>query len=139
MPALIIKEGLVIPEEQLRWSYVRSGGPGGQNVNKVNSKAVLRWLPPSDFLPPAAWARFQQLAKRYTNIEGDVVIASDEYRDQLRNAQRSADKLRTLLLAALVPPKRRVATRPTKSSRLRRLDDKRRSSEKKQSRRRIPD
>ena len=139
MPALIIKEGLVIPEDQLRWTYVRSGGPGGQNVNKVNSKAVLRWQPPADFLPPAAWARFRQLAARYLTVEGAVVIASDEYRDQLRNTQRSADKLRVLLLTALVPPKRRVATRPTKSSRLRRLDDKRRSSEKKQSRRATPD
>jgi ribosome-associated protein len=139
MPALIVKEGLVIPEDQLRWSYVRSGGPGGQNVNKVNSKAVLRWQPPGDFLPPAAWARFQKLANRYLTVEGEVVIASDEYRDQLRNTQRSADKLRVLLLTALVPPKRRVATRPTKSSRLRRLAEKRRSSEKKQSRRTTPD
>ena len=135
MPALVIKEGLVIPEEQLRWSYARSGGPGGQNVNKVNSKAVLRWQPPADFLPPAAWSRFRKLANRYMTIEGDVVIASDEYRDQLRNVQRSGEKLRTLLLTALVPPKRRVATKPTKSSKMRRLDDKRRSSQKKQSRR----
>ena len=139
MPALIIKEGLVIPEDQLRWTYVRSSGPGGQNVHKVNSKAVLRWLPPADFLPAAAWSRFRKLADRYFTVEGEVVIASDEYRDQLRNTQRSCDKLRVLLLTALVAPKRRVATRPTRSSRLRRLDDKRRSSEKKQSRRSSPE
>ena len=135
MPALIIKEGLVIPDDQLRWTYVRSGGPGGQNVNKVNSKAVLRWQPAADFLPPAAWARFQKLANRYLTAEGEVVITSDEYRDQLRNTERSRDKLRVLILTALVSPKRRIATRPTKGSRLRRLDEKRRSSEKKQSRR----
>ena len=139
MPALVVKEGLVIPEDQLRWTFARSSGPGGQNVNKVNSKAVLRWQPPGDFLPPAAWARFRKLADRYLTVEGEVVIASDEYRDQLRNTERSRDKLRVLLLTALVAPKRRVATRPTRSSRLRRLDDKRRSSEKKQSRRSSPE
>lgn len=135
MPAIEIKEGLVIPEDQLRWSYARSSGPGGQNVNKVNSKAILRWQPPSDFLSPAAWARFRKIAKRYFTEEGELVIQSDEYRDQQRNVERSQDKLRVLILTALVPPKRRIATKPTKSSRKRRLDDKRRSSEKKQSRR----
>lgn len=139
MPALVIKEGLVIPEDQLRWTYVRSSGPGGQNVNKVSSKAVLRWQPPPGFLPPAAWARFQTLAKRFLTAEGELVIASDEYRDQLRNSERSREKLRTLLLTALVPPKRRIATRPTKGSKQRRLNDKRRSSEKKQSRRSSPE
>jgi ribosome-associated protein len=135
MSALVIKEGLVIPEDQLRWSYARSSGPGGQNVNKVNSKATLRWQPPADFLPPAVWARFRKLADRYITAEGEVIITSDEYRDQLRNVHRSQDKLRVLLLTALVPPKRRIATKPTKSSRRRRLDDKRRESDKKQARR----
>ena len=139
MPALVIKEGLVIPEDQLRWTYVRSGGPGGQNVNKVNSKAVIRWSPTADFLPPAAWARCRKLANRYLTADGEVVIASDEYRDQLRNTERSRDKLRALILTALVPPKRRIATRTTMGSRLRSLDEKRLSSEKKQSRRSSPD
>jgi ribosome-associated protein len=135
MSALVIKEGLVIPEDQLRWTFARSGGPGGQNVNKVSSKAVLRWQPPADFLSPAVWSRFRKLAARYLTDDGEVVIASDEYRDQPRNIERSREKLRALILTALVPPKRRIATKPTKSSRLRRLDDKRRASQKKSSRR----
>jgi ribosome-associated protein len=135
MAELVIKEGLVIPEEQLRWTYARSSGPGGQNVNKVNSKAILRWQPPDNFLAPAAWSRFRKLAGRYLTEEGEVVIASDEYRDQLRNIERSREKLRALVLTALVAPKRRIATKPTRSSRMRRLDDKRRASEKKTSRR----
>lgn len=139
MSALVIREDLIIPEDHLRWSFARSGGPGGQNVNKVNSKAILRWLPPPDFMQPGAWSRFRKLASRYFTEEGEVVIASDEYRDQLRNIERSRDKLRVLLLTALVPPKRRIATKPTKSSRMRRLDDKRRDSQKKQSRRSTPD
>jgi ribosome-associated protein len=139
MSPLVIRSGLVIPAEQLRWTFARSSGPGGQNVNKVNSKAVLRWMPPREFLPPAAWTRFGKLAARYLTEEGEVVIASDEYRDQQRNIERSRDKLRALLLTALVPPKRRIATKPTKASRTRRLSDKRKASEKKQSRRSAPD
>lgn len=135
MSPLIVKEGLVIPEDQLRWTFARSGGPGGQNVNKVSSKAILRWRPPTDFLPAAVWSRFRKLAARYLTEEGEVVIASDEYRDQPRNIERSREKLRALILTALVPPKRRIATKPTRSSRMRRLDEKRRASEKKSSRR----
>ncbi|MCC6509723.1 MAG: aminoacyl-tRNA hydrolase [Pirellulaceae bacterium] len=135
MSGLIIKQDLVIPDEQLRWSFARSSGPGGQNVNKVNSKATLRWTPPENFLPAAAWSRFRKLAARYFTEDGDVVIPSDEYRDQQRNIERSGDKLRTLLLTAIVPPKRRIATKPTRSSRQRRLNEKRQASEKKQGRR----
>jgi len=139
MEPLFIRTGLVIPADQLCWTFARSSGPGGQNVNKVNSKAILRWLPPNDFLPPAAWLRFEKLASRYLTEEGALVIASDEYRDQQRNIERSRDKLRVMLLTALVPPKRRIATKPTKASRTRRLSDKRRASEKKQGRRSAPE
>ncbi len=131
MSDLVIKQDLIIPDDQLRWTYARSGGPGGQNVNKVNSKATLRWTPPADFMAPAAWNRFLKLAGRYLTESGEVVIASDEYRDQLRNIERSREKLRALILTALVPPKRRIATKPTKASRQRRLDEKRHTSQKK--------
>ncbi len=139
MSVLHIKQGLEIPDDQLHFSYARSGGPGGQNVNKVNSKAILRWRPPAEFLQPAAWARFKKLAARYITDDGEVVIASDEYRDQARNIERSRDKLRVLILTALVAPKRRIATKPTKSSRKRRLEDKRREGDKKQMRRSVQD
>lgn len=131
MSGIVIKQDLIIPEDQLRWTYARSGGPGGQNVNKVNSKATLRWTPPPEFLSPAAWNRFLKLANRYLTESGEVVIASDEYRDQQRNIERSREKLRALILTALVPPKRRIATKPTKASRQRRLDEKRHTSQKK--------
>ncbi len=131
MSGIVIKHDLIIPEEQLRWTYARSSGPGGQNVNKVNSKATLRWTPPAEFLSAGAWKRFLQLANRYLTESGEVVIASDEYRDQQRNIERSQEKLRALILTALVPPKRRIATKPTKASKRRRLEEKRHTSEKK--------
>ncbi len=93
MSGIEIKQGLTIPEDQLRWTYARSSGPGGQNVNKVNSKATLRWTPAADFIGPAAWNRFLKLAARYVTEEGEIVIASDEYRDQQRNIERSCEKL----------------------------------------------
>jgi ribosome-associated protein len=131
---LIINENLCIPVDQLQWSYARSSGPGGQNVNKVNSKATLRWVVPADFLPPAPMNRFRKLAKRYITSEGEVVIQSQQFRDQLQNIGNCREKLKTLIVAALTQPKRRVATKPTKSSKRRRLDDKKIQSDKKKTR-----
>ncbi len=131
---LRINENLVIAADQLEWTFARSGGPGGQNVNKVNSKATLRWHPPADFLNPAPWGRFRRLAKRFFTTEGEVVIQSQEFRDQSQNIESCRDKLKELLLAALVIPKRRVATKPTKASRRRRLDNKKIQSDKKRTR-----
>ncbi len=131
---LVINENLSIPGDDLQWSYARSSGPGGQNVNKVNSKAVLRWALPSDFLPPAPMNRFRKLAQRYITTEGDVVIQSQQFRDQVQNIGSCREKLRVLIIAALVQPKRRVATKPSKSSKRRRLDDKKIQSDKKKTR-----
>lgn len=135
MANLKINEQWEIPDEQLQWTFARSGGPGGQNVNKVNSKATLRWTPVPDWLPPAVWRRFCRMAARYLTGDGQIVIQSQEHRDQTQNIVACQQKLRTLLQAALVPPKRRIATKPTKASKQRRLDDKQRRSEKKNARR----
>ena len=134
MSDLIINENLSIHGDELQWSYARSSGPGGQNVNKVNSKAVLRWALPPDFLPPAPMNRFRKLAQRYITTEGDVVIQSQQFRDQVQNIGSCREKLRVLIIAALVQPKRRVATKPSKSSKRRRLDDKKIQSDKKKTR-----
>ena len=134
MSDLVINENLSIHGDELQWSYARSSGPGGQNVNKVNSKAVLRWALPPDFLPPAPMNRFRKLAQRYITTEGDVVIQSQQFRDQVQNIGSCREKLRVLIIAALVLPKRRVATKPSKSSKRRRLDDKKIQSDKKKTR-----
>lgn len=134
MSGIKINDLLEIPAEQLEWSFSRSGGPGGQNVNKVNSKATLRWRRQPGTLTATAWSRFVKLADRYMTLTGEVVIQSQEHRDQSQNVEACQHKLRTLIIASLKTPKRRVPTKPTAGSHRRRLDDKRKAGEKKRSR-----
>jgi ribosome-associated protein len=122
-----INQRLQIPEEEFDWTYARSGGPGGQNVNKVSSKAVLRWdLARSPSLPYDVKVRLRaQQANRITN-EGVLVLMSQQYRDQERNRQDCLDKLRALILQAAAAPKKRRPTRPTRGSKERRIQAKKR-------------
>jgi ribosome-associated protein len=135
---LVVNRQLQIPLAEFEITFARSGGPGGQNVNKVNSKAVLRWgVRSSTSLPDDVRQRFmQRYSARLTN-EGELLLTSQRYRDAPRNAQDCLDKLRAMLLAVATPPKRRRATRPTRGSVERRLQAKRRQSSVKQ-RRRMP-
>jgi ribosome-associated protein len=139
MAILKIDDRLSIPLNELRWEYARSGGPGGQNVNKVNSKVVMRWSPgTSPSLPEPVRARLlAQLANKLTT-EGELLVMSQATRDQGRNLADCLAKLRVIVLAAARPPKSRRPTRPTLGSQLRRVEDKARRSQTKQ-RRRKPD
>jgi ribosome-associated protein len=133
---LEISEQLRIPEEELHWSFVRSGGPGGQNVNKVASKAVLRWnlrLTPS--LPVGIKARLQTQQRGRITSEGVLNLNSQRYRDQERNRQDCLDKLRAMVLQAAMTPKARRPTRKTRASQERRLEAKKRRSSIKSARR----
>src|SRR3954470_3263542 len=101
---------LRIPETEFVWSYVRSGGPGGQNVNKVASKAVLRWdLASSPSVPAEVKARLRTLQRRRVTTEGELVLNSQRYRDQERNKEDCREKLRAMLLEAATVPKARKA------------------------------
>ena len=133
---LPINDALTIPEGELSFSYARSGGPGGQNVNKVSTKAVLRWkLAESGSVSAEVKERIARLERKRVTTEGELVIASQRYRDQERNREDCLERLREIVLRALVVPKVRKATKPTKGSKRRRVADKRRASAKKQSRR----
>lgn len=134
---IAINEQLAIPDDELEWNYARSGGPGGQNVNKVSSKAILRWLAARTTLaiPLAAWDRMKaRFPSRFTS-DGDVLISAQEYRDQERNRQACSDKLAEMIRAALIAPAVRKKSKPSKGAKKRRLADKRLLSAKKQSRR----
>src|SRR5205085_9776485 len=133
---LQITPSLRIPDAELRLSFARSSGPGGQNVNKVSSKAVLHFdVIGTPNLPPDVKQRFvEQYKSRLTNA-GEVVIHSEEFRDQPRNIQACYDKLHDMILAVLKPPKKRRPTKPTRGSKVRRLKAKKSRSQVKEGRR----
>jgi len=125
-----------IPKAELDFSFARSSAPGGQNVNKVNSKAVLRWnLQESQAISQAVKDRFRARFPSRITVEGDVVIHSDEHREQGRNVDACVEKLQAMVAQVLVPPKPRRATRPSKGSVKRRLNDKSVQGKKKEDRR----
>lgn len=132
---LIVNKRIAIPDEELAFSYVRSSGPGGQNVNKVNSKAVLRWnVAANSSVPADVRERFAAAQRRRITTGGEIVLSSDRYRDQARNAADCLDKLRAMLAEVATPPKKRRPTKPSKAARERRLKTKTEQSQKKQAR-----
>src|SRR5947208_6068897 len=103
---LIVTERISIPDDELRFEFARSGGPGGQNVNKVSSKATLRWTPStSATLPPAVRDRLLRSVGSKLTVEGELLITSQKTRDQGRNVEDCLDKLREIVLAVSRPPK----------------------------------
>ena len=131
-----ISESLHIPDHELDFTFARSGGPGGQNVNKVASKAVLRWnIAQNATIPEAVKERFRTSYGNRITGDGEVVIMSDEYRDQPRNMESCREKLATMLRAVARPPKVRRATKPTRASKERRSASKKKASEVKAGRR----
>lgn len=131
-----VADGLHIPDDELIFTYARSGGPGGQNVNKVSSKATLRWsVAANTTIPPTVRDRLRQQQANRITVEGELVIQGQRYRDQLRNTEDCLERLRTMIAEAQHVPTPRRATKPTRGSRRRRLEDKRANSERKQQRR----
>ena len=127
---------LRVPLAEFEWVYSRSGGPGGQNVNKVASKAQLRWnLGLSPSVPPDIRARFVALFPTRLTTEGEFLVESQRYRDQERNREDCLMKLVAMLRQAATPPTPRRPTKPSKASNRRRLEDKKRHSARKDSRR----
>lgn len=129
-----------IPQDELQFTYARSSGKGGQNVNKVNSKAVLKWNPSSSrAVPPAVLQRFLARYANRLTTEGDLIIMSDNHRDQGRNVSECIEKLKEMVMSVWQSPKVRRATKPTFGSKQRRLKGKKEHGEKKKSRSWRPD
>jgi ribosome-associated protein len=119
-----------IDDSELEWSFVRSSGPGGQNVNKVATAVQLRFnAAESPNLPDPVRQRLLKLAGSAATSEGEVVLDARGTRSQKRNRQEAMDKLLTLIRRAAVRPKKRRKTRPTRASRRRRLEAKRQRSQ----------
>lgn len=136
MEDLVVNSRLTIPAAELSVSFSRSSGPGGQNVNKVNSRVTLRWSLGDQSVLPEPWRR--RLLARHgnrMNRHGELLLHSDRYRDQPRNFEDCRQRLVQWLLQCEHAPPKRKRTRPTLASQRRRLEAKRRRSEKKQSRR----
>ncbi|MBQ6157503.1 MAG: aminoacyl-tRNA hydrolase [Thermoguttaceae bacterium] len=128
-PALSISTG------EIEFTYVRSSGPGGQNVNKVASKAVLRWNLGASPLPDEAKWRFRRLYPSYISEGGDVILTGQRFRDAPKNRTDCLEKLRQMILKSLEKPKKRIPTKPTRGSVRRRLAEKAKHSAKKELRR----
>lgn len=133
---LLITPEIKIPYAEFELSYARSSGPGGQNVNKVNSKALLRWnVHESPSISLDIRARIMaKLASQITQ-DGEILVASDRFRDQIRNREDCFQKFKELIAWATSIPKKRKKTKPTYSSQNKAKNLKKRHSEKKNARR----
>jgi ribosome-associated protein len=136
--ALVVRPGVEIPDSELEVAAIRSAGPGGQNVNKVASAVQLRFaLDRNVSLREDVKARLRSLAGQRLTDAGEILIAARSHRSQQQNRREAEDRLRDLVLRALVVPKKRVATKPSRASKERRLESKTRSQKTKRLRGRI--
>src|SRR5436853_6679573 len=128
--------GVFLPSWAMRVQFARSGGPGGQNVNKLNTKAEL-WVRPENLrgMHPEAVGRLRSLAGKRLTREGEIHIVAETARTQERNRAAVVEKLRELIVAAVHRPKARRKTKPSRAARERRFTDKKKRSEVKARRR----
>lgn len=137
---LIVNHRIQIPLREFRFTFARSPGPGGQNVNKVNSKATLHWnVTETTSLPDDVRQRFLKAFAGRVNQDGEFFVSSTRFRDQGRNVADCLEKLRAMLAEAAATRPARKKTKPSAGARRRRLDDKRRQSDKKRIRRSLGD
>jgi ribosome-associated protein len=123
---LEIEPGLALPDEELIERFVRSSGPGGQNVNKVATAVELRFdIANSPTLPEPVRERLLAKRDRRLTDEGVLVLSAQRFRTQERNREDARERLAAFIASGLKAPKKRIATRPSRAAKQRRLDEKR--------------
>jgi ribosome-associated protein len=134
--ALRVNDQVAIPRSELEFRATRAGGPGGQHVNTSSTRIELLWnVRTTRALSDEERERVQQRLASRTDADGNVRVVSSESRSQLRNRESAEERLAEMLRRALLPPRKRIPTRPSRRAREARLQDKRRRSEKKRMRR----
>jgi ribosome-associated protein len=134
MPLVITPE-VVIGDDELEWKFIRASGPGGQNVNKVSSAVQLRFnLPVNSSIPVAARNRLRQIAGQKLLDDGTLLFSARNERSQEQNRRAALERLAALVRAALIEPKIRRKTKPTKGSKERRIESKKQRGATKQGR-----
>jgi ribosome-associated protein len=133
---LNVGANIQVDENEFDFSFARSGGPGGQHVNKTSSKVILRWkVDESPGVPGAVKRRFKQQFRTRINDDGELVIDCDDTRSQHRNKELVIERLADMLKSVARPPKRRIKTRPSRSKLAKRRKARERHKEKKKQRR----
>ena len=135
---LVISPTRVVPGSALRIKTARASGPGGQHVNRTESKVQLTFDPNAvSWLDSEVRERLYRLAGQCVNERGSILIVNQQSRDQARNLERARAKLTAWITRALIAPKDRISTRPTRASKERRLRDKQRRAAAKLNRARV--
>ena len=136
---LRISNTVIIPDEEIELSAIRSQGSGGQNVNKVSTAIHLRFDINASTLPELYKSRLLKLRDRRINKDGIIVIKAQRFRSQDKNREEALHRLRELVLGVTGIHKKRIATRPTRGSHIKRMDDKSRRGRDKSLRKKIYD
>lgn len=123
---------------EIDFEFTRSRGAGGQHVNRTNSASLLSWKPAeTNAFDPDRKARLLEKLERYLTVSGEVIIRSEEFRDQAQNKKKSLEKLDRLIDQAFFIPKKRIATKPSRSAKRKRVDEKKHRSTFKETRRKV--